>query len=153
MKVAIARPYNTYGPRDHFDAETSHVIAALIRRVLSGEDPIKVWGDGTQTRAFLFVEDFARGLLEVAERHPKADAVNLGSDEEISIGDLVRLVLEAAGLRAGVVFDPSKPSGQARRNCDTRKARETIGFTAKVGLREGLRRTVDWCRSRKEPLG
>ena len=148
MEVAIARPYNAYGPRDHFDPKKAHVIASLIRRVVAGEDPVLVWGDGKATRAFLYVEDFARGLMEVAERYPKADPVNVGSSDEISIRDLARAVVKAAGSKAKLVFDPSKPSGQPRRSCDTRKVRRLVGFQAKVGLEEGLRRTVEWYKAR-----
>lgn len=150
LRVAIARPYNCYGPRDHFDAEHSHVIAALIRRVMGGESPVCVWGDGTQTRAFLYVEDFARGVLEVTERYAECDPVNLGADEEVSIKDLIRMILELSGSKAEVEFDTSKPSGQPRRNCDTTKAREKVGFTARVSLREGLRRTIEWYQKNHE---
>jgi len=147
MSVAIVRPYNAYGPRDHYDLDKSHVIAALVRRVCEGESPLKVWGDGKSTRAFLFVEDFARGLLEVAEKYPNADPVNIGSAKEISIKDLAKAVLKAAGAeKTELVFDPSKPSGQPRRACDTKKARRVLGFTAKIPLDEGLRRTIAWYR-------
>ncbi|MBI5202437.1 MAG: NAD-dependent epimerase/dehydratase family protein [Elusimicrobia bacterium] len=146
MKIAIARPYNGYGPRDNFNPASSHVIAALVRRVVEGEDPVMVWGDGSQTRAFLFVDDFARGLLEVTEKYAECDPVNLGTDEEIRIKDLAELVLRAAGSKAKLKFDPSRPSGQPRRNCDTRKARSTFGFEAKIRLEEGLAKTVAWYR-------
>jgi len=144
LEVSIVRPYNGYGPRDNFDPETSHVIPALIRRVVGGEDPVVVWGDGSSTRSFLYVEDFARGLLEACEKYPVADPVNIGSDEEISIQDLVKLIIEISGSKAGIRFDRSKPNGQPRRNCDTRKATEKIGFVAKVSLREGLKKTIEW---------
>lgn len=146
MKVAIVRPYNAYGPRDHYDPDKSHVIAALVRRVCRGENPLKVWGDGKSTRAFLYVDDFARGLLEVAEKYPKADPVNIGSSDEVSIKSLAQAVLRAAGHDAKLVFDPSKPSGQPRRACDTAKSRKVLGFAAKISLDEGLRRTVAWYR-------
>lgn len=146
MKIAIVRPYNAYGPRDHFEPDRSHVIAALVRRVCRGEKPLKVWGDGKATRAFLYVEDFARGLLDVAEKYPKADPVNIGSSREVSVKELARAVLRAAGHDARLVFDPSKPSGQPRRACDTRKSRKVLGFRAEVSLDEGLRRTVAWYR-------
>ena len=146
MKFAIARPYNCYGPRDHFDPEVSHVIPALIRRVEGGENPVKVWGDGTQTRAFLYVEDFARGLLEVTERYAECDPVNLGTTEEVSIRRLIELILKVTGSKAKVRFDASKPSGQPRRNCDSAKARKKVGFEPRVSLEEGLRRTVEWYR-------
>lgn len=150
LKVAIVRPYNCYGPRDHFDPKDSHVIAALIRRIFDGENPIRVWGDGSQTRAFLYVEDFVRGVMEVTERYAECDPINLGSNEEVAIKDLIQMILEAAGSKAPVEFDTSKPSGQPRRNCDTRKALEKAGFSAKVKLKEGLRQTIEWYRKNYE---
>lgn len=147
MEVAIARPYNAYGPRDRFDPERSHVIAALVRRVCDGEDPIKVWGDGSATRSFLYVEDFARGLLEVAERHPTAEALNIGADDEISIRELAEMIVRLAGSSARLVFDPLKPAGQPRRRCDTAKAIREIGFSARVSLPEGLAKTIAWYRA------
>lgn len=146
MQIAVARPYNAYGPRDHFDPKVSHVVAALIKRICDGENPVVVWGDGRPSRAFLYVDDFARGLLEVARRCPGADPVNLGADEEVTIKDLARRILTLSGSRAELRFDPSKPAGQPRRNCDTRKARRLIGFEAAVPLDEGLRRTIEWYR-------
>lgn len=147
MSIAIVRPYNAYGPRDHYDVEKSHVIAALVRRVCEGESPLKVWGDGKSTRAFLYVSDFARGLLDVAEKYPNADPVNIGSAEEVSIKDLAKAVLHAAGAdKTKLVFDPAKPSGQPRRACDTAKSRKVLGFQAEIGLQEGLARTVAWYR-------
>lgn len=146
MEVAIARPYNAYGPRDHFDPARSHVIAALVKRVCDGENPVRVWGDGSTTRSFLYVEDFARGVLDVAERHPKADPVNIGADDEISVRDLAAAVVRLAGTGASLSFDPSKPSGQPRRRCDVSKARDVLGFTARVGLEEGLAKTIAWYR-------
>jgi GDP-L-fucose synthase len=146
MSVAIARPYNAYGPRDHFDPARSHVIAALVKRVCDGENPVKVWGDGSATRSFLYVDDFARGLLEVAEKYPKADPLNIGADEETSMKALAEMIARLAGAGARLVFDPSKPSGQPRRRCDVAKARAAIGFEAKVGLREGLAKTIAWYR-------
>ncbi len=147
MEVAIARPYNAYGPRDHFGPERSHVIAALVKRVCDGEDPVVVWGDGSSTRSFLFVEDFARGVLEVAEKHPVAEALNVGADEEVSIKDLAATIVRLAGTGARLVFDRSKPSGQPRRRCDVSRARAAIGFRARVSLEEGLRRTIEWYRA------
>lgn len=147
MSVAIVRPYNAYGPRDHYDPAKSHVIAALVKRVCEGESPLKVWGDGKSTRAFLYVEDFARGILDVAEKYPNADPVNIGSAEEVSIKDLAKAVLRAAGAeKTKLIFDPSKPSGQPRRACDTTKSRKVLGFKAEMALDEGLRRTIAWYR-------
>jgi len=144
MKIAIARPYNAYGPRDHFDPEKSHVIPALIKRIFDGENPVVVWGDGEQSRAFLYVEDFVRGLMEVTEKYAVADPINIGTDEEIKIKDLVNLTVELSGKNPKIVFDTSKPSGQPRRNCDTTKAKEKIGFVAKTKLKEGLKKTIEW---------
>lgn len=144
MKIAIARPYNAYGPRDHFESENAHVIGALIRRIVGGENPVLVWGDGSQTRAFLHVDDFARGLLEVCEKYPACDPVNLGTDEEVTIGDLARTILRLSGSKAKLKFDRSKPSGQPRRNCDTAKAKAKAGFSARVALEDGLARTIEW---------
>ena len=94
MKVGIVRPYNAYGPRDHFDPESSHVIPALIKRIMDGENPIVVWGSGKQSRAFLYVDDFAEGLIQAIEKYPVPDPVNIGTDEEISIGNLVKKILQ-----------------------------------------------------------
>jgi len=146
MSVAIARPYNAYGPRDHFDPARSHVIAALVKRVCDGEDPVDVWGDGSTTRSFLYVEDLARGLLEVAEKYPRADPLNIGADDEISVKDLAATIVRLAGAGARLTFDPTKPSGQPRRRCDTTKAKKAIGFEARVGLEEGLAKTIAWYR-------
>ncbi|MFH1724566.1 MAG: NAD-dependent epimerase/dehydratase family protein [Elusimicrobiota bacterium] len=149
MRVGIARPQNAYGPRCNFDPKRSHVIPALIRRVVEGEAPLRVWGDGSQSLTFLYVTDLVRGLLAVAERHAEADPINLGSAESIRIRDLVKLICEAAGAEPEIVFDTSAPTGQPRRQCDTRKAEEVLGFRPEVPLREGLRRTVEWYRQNK----
>jgi GDP-L-fucose synthase len=144
MRIAIARPYNAYGPRDNFDAESSHVIPGLICRIYAGENPLIVWGDATHSRSFLYVKDFARGLMEVTEKYAESDAVNLGADEEVTIGELARMLVELSGKKIEIVFDPSRPGGQPRRKCDTRKAREKVGFEARVPFREGLAETLRW---------
>jgi GDP-L-fucose synthase len=146
MKIGIVRPYNCYGPRDHFDPEKSHVIPALIKRIFNGEDPLVVWGDGEQSRAFLYVKDFVWGLAKVIEKYPVPDPINIGTDEEIKIKDLIKLLLKLSGKNPEVFFDTTKPAGQPRRNCDTRKAKEKVGFEAKVSLEEGLKKTIDWYR-------
>jgi GDP-L-fucose synthase len=147
MEIRIARPYNAYGPRDNFDPATSHVIPALIRRVFSGEDPMVVWGDGTATRSFLYVGDFARGLMAVVEHSPRVEAVNIGADEEVSVRDLAELIVKLSGRSVKLEFDASKPGGQPRRRCDTALAERLLGFRARVPLAEGLRRTIDWYRA------
>jgi len=149
LSVAIARPYNSYGPRDNFDPASSHVIPSLILKAFNAEDGIlPVWGDGSHSRSFLYVDDFARGVLEVAARYPQADAVNIGADEETTIGEtaflVARLVSEVRQTKLEPSFDPRGLTGQPRRHCDTTKAEATLGFKARVSLEEGLRRTVDW---------
>ena len=146
MTVRVARPYNAYGPRDTFDPERSHVIPALIRRVLEGENPVVVWGDGTVTRSFLYVSDFAAGLAAVAERAPDAAAINIGADEEVSVRQLVETIVELSGRRVELRFDASKPGGQPRRRCDTTRARQVLGWQARVPLRDGLAETIAWYR-------
>jgi GDP-L-fucose synthase len=144
LKVAIARPYNCYGPRDNFNVETAHVIPSIIRRIYAGENPLKVWGTGEQSRSFLYVEDFARGLLEITEKCPCADPINLGTDEEIKIRDLVKLIIKLTNKDVKIIFDKSKPDGQPRRVCDITKCKRVIGFAPKVNLIEGLKRTIEW---------
>lgn len=150
MNVSIARPFNAYGPRDDFFNESNHVIPGIIIRVLSGENPLQVWGSGQQTRSFLYVTDFARGLLVAGAHEEVKGPTNLGSDEEITIGDLAKLIVELGGTGADTVVDPTKPDGQPRRACDTTKARELLGFTAQVPLREGLKKAIEWYQHEKK---
>src|SRR3989338_6527567 len=104
VEVAIVRPYNCYGPRDHFDPQTSHVIPALIKRVFAGENPVKVWGSGKQTRAFLYVEDLAEGMMKAIEKYPFPDPINLGTDEEISIAALIKKIVKISQINTRIVF-------------------------------------------------
>lgn len=150
MKIGIVRPYNSYGPRDHFDPKVSNVIPALIKRVFNKEDPLLVWGSGQQTRAFVFVEDLARGILEAIEKYPVPDPINLGTDEEVTIADLVKKIVKISNIQSKIVFDVSKPDGASRRNSDNRKAFEKLGFKAKITLEEGLKKTIEWYRENKE---
>ncbi len=144
MKVGIVRPYNCYGPRDHFDPKTPHVIPALIKRVFDGENPVKVWGSGKQTRAFLYVDDLAEGMIAAIEKYPVPDPVNLGTDEEVSIKELIKKITKISGIKTRIVFDTSKPDGSPRRNSNNQKAHQKIGFTAKTKLDEGLLKTIAW---------
>ncbi|OGG11307.1 hypothetical protein A2Z00_02405 [Candidatus Gottesmanbacteria bacterium RBG_13_45_10] len=144
MSVGIVRPYNAYGPRDHFDAKTSHVIPALIKRVMDGENPVVVWGSGSQTRAFLYVDDLALGMIQAIERYPKPDPINLGTDEEISVADLVNKIINISGMKTKVYFDTTKADGSPRRNSDNTKAKKMIQFTAKTKLDAGLAKTIEW---------
>lgn len=146
IKVAIARPYNAYGPRDNFNLETSHVIPGLIKRVFEGENPLKVWGSGKQSRSFLYVEDFARGLIEITEKYAKCDPVNIGTNEEVTIGKLSKMIVQLSNKKIKIEFDKTKPDGQPRRNCDTKKAKRLLGFEAKVPLKVGLKKTILWYR-------
>lgn len=144
-------PVNLYGPGDNFDLETSHVIPALIRKMVEagagGDDEIVLWGDGSPTREFLYVDDCARGLALAGERYDGADPVNLGTGEEIAIRDLAELVREETGYRGTIRWDASRPNGQPRRRLDTTRAEELFGFTAEVPLRDGIARTVAWYRA------
>ena len=141
---------NLYGPRDNFDLETSHVIPALIRKMLEaqerGENEIVLWGDGSPTREFLFVEDAAEGILLAAEHYDGFEPVNLGSGEEISIRQLAELVAEVTDFAGDLTWDTAKPNGQPRRKLDTSRAEERFGFRARTPLREGIARTVAWYR-------
>jgi GDP-L-fucose synthase len=144
-------PVNLYGPGDNFDLETSHVIPALIRKMIEaherGDEEIVLWGDGTPTREFLYVDDCARALALAGERYNGAQPVNLGTGEEIAIRDLAELVREETGFAGQIRWDASRPNGQPRRQLDTTRARELFGFTAEVPLREGVARTVAWYRA------
>lgn len=146
FKVAIARPYNAYGPRDELDPKISHVIPGIIKRVFDGENPLVVWGSGKQTRSFVYASDFARGLLAIVEKYPCADPVNIGTSEEVSIGKLAQMIVEISKKKTKIKFDRSKPDGQPRRVCDVTKAKKKIGFSAKTSLEEGLRQTIEWYR-------
>ncbi|MFA5156172.1 MAG: NAD-dependent epimerase/dehydratase family protein [Candidatus Omnitrophota bacterium] len=151
INIAIVRPYNAYGPRDCFDPERAHVIPSLIRRIFANENPLIVWGDGQQSRSFLYVTDLARGILEVAEKYAVCDPLNLGSEEEIKISDLVDLIVKLSGKQTKVVFDTTKPCGQIRRKCDVTKAREKIGFEARVSLENGITKTIEWYLKQNKP--
>jgi len=147
-------PVNLYGPGDNFDLESSHVIPALIRKCLEakerGDKTLVVWGTGTPTREFLYVEDAARGIVAAAEKLETSDPVNLGSGSEISIRDLVDLVVRHTGFAGEVVYDPTKPDGQPRRCLDVTKAKQLLGFEAQMTLDEGLKRTIAWYAAQKK---
>ena len=146
-------PVNLYGPGDNFDLDSSHVIPALIRKCVeaaeSGANQIEVWGDGSPTREFLYVEDAAEGILLAAEHYSSSDPVNLGSGREISIRDLVATVARLTEFTGTIQWDPSKPNGQPRRCVDTSRAEERFGFRASVSFEDGLRRTVEWYLERR----
>jgi len=141
-------PVNLYGPRDNFDLETSHVIPALIRKCVeakeNGKSEIELWGDGSPTREFLYVEDAAEGILLATEKYEGADPVNLGSGEEVSIRDLAVMVATEVGFKGSLTWDTTKPNGQPRRCLDTSRAKHAFGFESTTKLREGIAKTVAW---------
>jgi GDP-L-fucose synthase len=149
-------PVNLYGPRDNFRQDSSHVIPALIRKCVeaqdAGADSIEVWGDGSPTREFLYVEDAAEGILKAAEGYNGSEPVNLGSGNEIAIKDLVNLIARLTGFTGKIVWDASKPNGQPRRGLDTSRAWEYFGFRAKMSFEDGLRNTIDWFRTNKSKI-
>jgi GDP-L-fucose synthase len=139
-------PANLYGPRDNFHETNAHVIADLIRKMAAGDDEVVLWGDGSPTREFLYVEDCVDGLVLAAERYDGPEPVNLGAGKEISIRELAELVADVVGFQGKIVWDTSMPNGQPRRSVDASRARELFGFEARTPLREGLERTVAWYR-------
>jgi len=149
-------PVNLYGPRDNFNPRSSHVIPALIRKCVEAvdqaQDEIVVWGDGTPTREFLYVEDAAEGILLAAERFNESEPVNLGSGMEISIKDLAGKIASLTGFKGSLVFDASKPNGQPRRALDTSRAEKFFGFKARMTFDDGLKRTIDWYRGNRSEL-
>jgi nucleoside-diphosphate-sugar epimerase len=146
-------PTNLYGPRDSFDLETSHVIPALIRKMVEADDEVVLWGDGSPTREFLYVDDCVEGLVLAAERYDGSEPVNLGASREISIRELAELIAEVTGYEGTITWDTEKPNGQPRRSVDGSRARELFGFEARTPLREGLERTVAWYRSAVASVG
>ena len=166
-------PVNLYGPRDNFDPETSHVIPALIKKIVDAmggkevarqriqelnkpnklhkpDNSITVWGTGKATREFLYVEDAAEGILLATEKYNKPDPVNLGAGFEISIKDLVELIVKLIGFKGKIVWDTTKPDGQPRRCLDTAKARKEFGFKAKTKFESGLKKTIEWYKKEEK---
>jgi GDP-L-fucose synthase len=141
-------PVNLYGPGDNFDLESSHVIPAQIRKMVEaierGEREVVLWGDGSPTREFLYVDDCAEAILLATERYDGPDPVNLGTGSEISIRELAETIAELTGFEGELVWDTSKPNGQPRRRLDTERAERLFGFRAATPLREGLERTIAW---------
>jgi GDP-L-fucose synthase len=147
LNTIFLLPANLYGPRDNFDLDSSHVIPALIRKMVEGEDEVVLWGDGSPTREFLYVEDCANGLVRAAELYDRPEPVNLGTGVETSIRELAGTVAELTGFSGEIRWDTSMPNGQPRRSLDASKAERLFGFTAETPLREGLERTIAWYRA------
>ena len=146
LNAIFLLPANLYGPRDNFHPTNAHVIADLIRKMESDADEVVLWGDGSPTREFLYVEDCVEGFLLAAERYDGREPVNLGAGKEISIRELAELVQDVVGFEGRIEWDTSMPNGQPRRSIDASRARELFGFEARTPLREGLERTVAWYR-------
>ncbi len=146
-------PVNLYGPGDNFDPAVSHVIPALILKCVeareSGAGFVTVWGSGSPTREFLYVEDAAEGIVLATAGYDSAEPVNLGSGSEISIRNLAQLIAELTGFKGELLWDTSKPDGQPRRRLDVSRARDCFGFSASTSFRDGLRRTIDWYESQR----
>ena len=149
-------PVNLYGPRDNFDLETSHVIPALIRKCAeaqqNGKPEIVLWGDGTPTREFLYVEDAAEGILLAAEQYNDSRPLNLGTGEELSIKTLAGIIAAEVGFHGRILWDPTKPNGQPRRCLDISRIKQTIGFQPTHSLRDGLKKTIQWYRANLDAL-
>lgn len=141
-------PTNLYGPKDNFNPNSSHVIPALIKKFVEAKEnkdlEVTVWGTGSPTREFLFVEDAARAIILATKKYNKPEPVNLGSSFEISIAELSHLIAELVGYQGKIIFDTSKPDGQPKRKIDTTKAKEEFGFVSKISFKEGLQKTIDW---------
>ena len=139
---------NLYGPKDHFDPASATVIPALINKISSAkkqnEKSISIWGDGTPTRDFLYVQDAVRGLMLAAEKYDEGLPINLGSDQETTINELVNLISKIIGFKGQIKWDKSKPNGQPRRKVSNKLAEEKLGFKAETTLEEGLQKTIEW---------
>jgi len=157
LASAYVLPVNLYGPWDNFDLEMSHVIPALIRKCLEamdrGDDHIVCWGTGSASREFLYVDDCAEGLVRAAEVLDEPVPVNLGTGNEITIRDLVTLIARLCGFQGEIRWDSTRPDGQPRRCLATERAEKLLGWKAKVGFEEGLRRTIDWYRAHRASQG
>jgi GDP-L-fucose synthase len=149
-------PVNLYGPRDNFNPESSHVIPALIRKAIEakerGEKELLVWGDGTPTREFLYVEDAAAGIVSAAEKYNGSEPVNLGSGYEISIKNLTEMIARQTGFEGKLVWQTDKPNGQPRRGLDVSRAKEYFGWQAQVPFEEGMRRTIEWFKENRSKI-
>ena len=149
-------PVNLYGPRDNFDLETSHVIPALIRKCVAAKEEgrafITLWGDGSPTREFLYVEDAAEGILLAAEQYDGDLPINLGTGEEVSIHDLATMIAAEVGFTGQIQWDTTKPNGQPRRCLDVSRAKQLFGFQAQHSLRDGLKKTVQWFQANRQAI-
>jgi GDP-L-fucose synthase len=146
-------PTNLYGPRDNFDLTTSHVIPALIRKMIESPEEIVLWGDGSPSREYLYVEDCVEAFLLAAERYDGPEPVNIGTGVETTIRETAELVAEIVGFTGRISWDTSMPNGQPRRSLDASRAKALFGFEARTPLRDGLERTIEWYRASRLPAG
>jgi GDP-L-fucose synthase len=144
LQTIYLLPANLYGPRDNFDLESSHVIPALIRKMLEASERVVLWGDGSPPREFLYVEDAAEAFMLAADRYAGAEPVNVGTGAEISIRELAETIADLTGFEGEIVWDASMPNGQPRRGLDASRAEQAFGFRARTPLREGVERTIAW---------
>lgn len=147
LDAVFLLPANLYGPRDNFDLDTSHVIPALIRKMVEGTNEVVLWGDGSPTREFLYVEDAAEAFLLAGDRYDGSEPVNLGTGVETSIRDLAETIADLTGFGGEIIWDTAMPNGQPRRSLDASKAERLFDFRAQTGLRDGLAATVAWYRA------
>jgi GDP-L-fucose synthase len=149
-------PVNLYGPRDNFNPASSHVIPALIRKAVEaqerGDKELPVWGDGSPTREFLYVEDAADGIVAAAEKYNVSEPVNLGSGNEISIKDLAEMIVRMTGFKGKLTWQTDKPNGQPRRGLDVSRAKQYFGWSAKVPFEEGMKRTIEWFKENRAKI-
>jgi GDP-L-fucose synthase len=150
MATLVLRPTNVYGPDDDFEFATSHVIPALIRKVVERWDPLEVWGDGSEVRDAIYVDDMVEAMVLAAQKLERYDTINIGLGQGHTVNEMLKMLLELDGWKdARIVYDRSKPTMIPIRLIDTAKAERVLGFRAKVGLREGLKRTLEWYRAHR----
>jgi len=146
IKAAILRPFNAYGPREHFDVEKGHVIPAMMVKALRRDDPFRIWGSGTQERSFMYVADLVDAIMLAYERSDDAQPINVGDPQRVTMLDLAVKITDLAGYRPKFVLRPDRPEGVFSRGPDVTRAKEILGWTFKVSLEEGLKRTWEWAR-------
>ena len=144
LKISIVRPTNIYGPHDNFDPKISHVIPALIKKIMDATDFVTIWGSGNQTRSFIYVKDVTRAMVELMEKHPHSDPINIGTEEEVTIRNLVNLIISICGKKLQLNFDASKPEGQPRKFADITKIKKIINWKPEYSLKMGLEETIKW---------
>lgn len=148
METVIVRPANIYGPYDDFEWETSHVLPAMIRRVVERHDPIEVWGDGKDIKDFIFIEDFIEGMLLAMEKIETFDIVNIASGNQYVLREILNAIIRIDGYKnAEIIYDASKPTMIPKRLIDPSKAKRTLGFEAKTPIEEGIKKTIEWYRN------